>query len=98
MGTALTPDNFAKDPNYKRVAAEEFNSLTPPNQLKWGWLEPNKGHLDYAPSELLMEFAKEHNMKVRGHTLIWHLSIPKWVEALSNNTEELEKAMVKHIK
>ena len=97
VGAAISPDHFATDSDYKRIAAEELNCVTPPNQLKWGWVETSKGHTNYDLPELLMKFAKEHNMKVRGHTLIWHQSTPKWVEALSNNTVELEKAMVKHI-
>ena len=80
--------------DYKK-AAEEYNCVTPEWQFKWGPIESDRGHPDYNPADVFMQYAKDHNMKVRAHTLIWDESLPDWVANLT--TVELEKEMVKYI-
>jgi endo-1,4-beta-xylanase len=50
----------------------------PENELKWAIAEPQPGQFNFAPADSLLAFASEHNMKFRGHTLVWHKQIPKW--------------------
>ena len=97
IGSAISPDHFAKDTQYKTVAAQEFNCATAEWQMKWQPIEDQRGHPIYTAADQFMQFAKQSNMKVRAHALLWHLALPKWVEALANNKDELHKVMVKHI-
>jgi endo-1,4-beta-xylanase len=43
-------------------------------------------------------FAEKHGMKVRGHTLVWHLALPKWVDETKLSHEELTAALRDHIR
>lgn len=98
IGTAISPTHFVTDPDYMRVAAAEFNSVTAQREMKWIPIGHDPNNPDYELAEELIKFATEHNQKVRGHTLIWHSSTPPWVEALENNPVELERVLVQHIK
>ena len=98
MGSAIKPDLFATEPEYKTVAAQEFNSVTSELKMKWDPIEVNRSHPNYDSAEIIMKFAKDNGMKVRGHVLLWHQAVPKWVEALANDSVKLHKVMVKHIK
>lgn len=79
----------------------QFNSLTAEYQMKWGNIETSKGTYNWTNSDNLVNFAKQNDMKVRGHALVWYKSIPSWV-VTSNKTETLNtmrtyiKAAVKH--
>ncbi|KAL1491533.1 hypothetical protein ABEB36_012117 [Hypothenemus hampei] len=94
IGSALAPSHFT-DAQYSTIAAEEFNSLTPENEMKWANVEPSKGKYNYGPAEKLVEFAQQYDMIVRGHTLIWHQEVPDWVSVLSG--DDLHEVMIDHI-
>jgi endo-1,4-beta-xylanase len=34
--------------------------------------------LNFVPADSIVAFAKTHNIKVRGHTLLWHVVTPSW--------------------
>jgi endo-1,4-beta-xylanase len=95
IGTALTPSHFS-DSEYKTVAGAEFNCLTPENEMKWDAVEGSKGNHNFGPGDQLVQFAQQHGMKVRGHTLVWHAQVPGWVQNLQK--QELHTTMITHIK
>ena len=64
--------------------------------MKWDGIENTRGHYTYEGADQLVQFAQQHGMKVRGHTLIWHNALPKWVKELNKTT--LEQVMYAHIK
>jgi endo-1,4-beta-xylanase len=61
------------------LLAQHFNSLTAENEMKFESIEPTEGAFDYRAGDQLVAFAREHGMKMRGHTLVWHRQTPDWV-------------------
>ncbi|MFT4092439.1 MAG: endo-1,4-beta-xylanase [Niabella sp.] len=63
------------------LIGHEFNSLTPDNAMKWRYIHPEKNTYSWAKTDALVAFAQQHNMKVRGHVLVWHHPDvnPTWV-------------------
>jgi len=57
----------------------EFNLMEPGNQLKWFMTEPRQNAFDFGPGDSLVDFAVAHNMKVRGHNLLWGMGNPEWL-------------------
>nr|AMD09876.1 endo-1,4-beta-endoxylanase [Mesosa myops] len=94
IGTALSPSHFS-DAQYQSIAAAEFNSLTPENEMKWDAVEPSQGNYNYGQADQLVQFAQQNGMKIRGHTLVWHSQVPGWVNGLSGDT--LHQVMIDHI-
>jgi endo-1,4-beta-xylanase len=86
---------FFEHPFYGRLAAHEFDSLTPENEMKWYAVEPQPGQFDFSGADRLVSFAKEHGMRVRGHTLVWHNQLAPWVKRLSG--DDLARAMLNHV-
>jgi endo-1,4-beta-xylanase len=72
---------------HSELLARHFNSITPENAMKWAMIEPAEGHFNFAPADALVDFAKSHHMRVRGHTLCWHKQVPAWVFQDSNGKE-----------
>ena len=95
VGTALAPEHLS-DQQYKTIAAQQFNCLTPENQMKWDAIEGNRGQKNYGPADQLVQYAQTSGMKVRGHTLVWHSQVPGWVNGLAKG--ELENVMKAHIR
>jgi endo-1,4-beta-xylanase len=56
-----------------------FNSLTAENEMKFERLHPEEERYTFEEADRLVAFAKEHDMGVRGHTLVWHNQTPDWM-------------------
>ncbi|GAA2190520.1 endo-1,4-beta-xylanase [Micromonospora lupini] len=103
IGTAVnaTALNDAGDPQYRRLAASEFSSVTAENAMKWESLEPTRGTYDWTAADQLVEFATRNRQAVRGHVLVWHSQLPAWltngVADGSISKQELRELLRKHI-
>jgi endo-1,4-beta-xylanase len=75
----------------------EHNYATAENEMKWDSLEPNKGAFNYANADQFVNFAEQNGMKIKGHTLVWHLQLPNWVTSM-NDPDDVRAAMTNHIK
>jgi endo-1,4-beta-xylanase len=99
VGTAVAPDRL-DDPAYARLVAEEFSSLTPENHMKWPLVHPEPGVWVFEPADRLVAFAEEHDLAVRGHTLVWGQDVgngvPDWVAAI-DDPDELQAVVDDHI-
>ncbi len=62
-----------------KIAAREFSSVTAENAMKCGSLSRGRNDYNFKPADEMVAFAEKHKMKVRGHTLIWHQSVPGWI-------------------
>lgn len=94
VGVALATWHFS-EPHYQEVAAAQFNSLTPENEMKWESVEPQPGQFSFRAGDALVSFAEQHQMRVRGHTLVWHNQVASWVKRLSG--DQLHSAMINHV-
>ena len=61
----------AEDPDYAAAIVRHFNALTPNAELKWQATQPRRDVWNFAGADRLVDFAEEHGLAVRGHTLVW---------------------------
>jgi endo-1,4-beta-xylanase len=97
IGSAVNTSLLASDAAYGAVLAREFSSVTAENVMKWALVEPQRGVFDYAPADGLVEFARQHDQVVRGHTLVWHHQVPAWLTESSFSSAELADILHAHI-
>jgi GH35 family endo-1,4-beta-xylanase len=85
MGTAVKAEllDSATEPQYTTVLTTHFDLLVAEYQMKWGTTQATRGQFNFAPGDQIVAFASRHGMMVKGHTLIWHQSLPAWVTALA---------------
>jgi endo-1,4-beta-xylanase len=84
VGAAITGAEIVTE--HGDLLAKHFNSVTPGNALKWDATEPSENTFTYTQADPLIAYAKAHNMKVRGHTLVWHNQTPSWVFTRADGT------------
>jgi endo-1,4-beta-xylanase len=63
--------------------------------MKWDTTEPSNGNYNFGPGDQVVSFAQSHNMRVRGHNLVWHSQLPGWVSSLPQN--QVQGVMESHI-
>ena len=98
VGTAVgSVFHQRNDLMYHEVLKKEFNMVVAENEMKFDTIRPSKDQYNFNPGDRLVEFAEEHGMAVRGHTLIWHNQTPGWLENGNWTREELLDIMRDHI-
>ena len=79
LGTAVRLDTLKRDQRYRDLLVSEFDSLTPENELKMAFLQPQRGVFDFRAADELVAFSKRHHKAIRGHALVWGLQLPVWL-------------------
>ena len=84
----------------RTTLSSEFNLLEPGNPLKWWMIEPRQDVFDFGPGDLLVDFAITHQMKVRGHNLLWGMANPDWLVKImrAKSGQQLEGILIHHIR
>src|SRR3954469_1128965 len=95
IGAAGTNPSFLDDPDFARVLGHQFNSLSPENELKWSFNEPQQGVFDFTKLDRLVAYAQEHHMTVKGHGLISGCCNPAWLQQIQDPAA-LRAAMTVH--
>ena len=69
------------------LVKEQFNQISPENDLKWQLIHPREGTegYDFGPADAFVNFGLSNKMYVVGHTLVWHSQTPNWVFAGTNS-------------
>ncbi len=76
FGTALGARGFW-DPLYLDLVAAQCGIVVPENELKMTVVQRQPGEFRFEPAEKILGFAESHDLRTRGHTLLWHH--PKWL-------------------
>ncbi|MFI2713937.1 endo-1,4-beta-xylanase [Micromonospora sp. NPDC018662] len=94
FGAAMGGDRLT-DSGFLTIANREFDMMTAVNEMKPDATEPNPGQFDFRAGDAIYNWATQHGMRVRGHTLAWHAQQPRFWGSLSGSA--LRTAMIDHI-
>ncbi|MDT0643553.1 endo-1,4-beta-xylanase [Zunongwangia sp. F363] len=99
IGVAVAPRSL--EGQSKELILEQFNSMTPENVMKMGEIHPEQNRYYWEAADKIAEFAREHDMKMRGHALVWHQQTGDWIFKAEDggqvSKEELLQRMKTHI-
>jgi endo-1,4-beta-xylanase len=96
VGTAVNRSMVTGGAGFRRSAEqngkdiillkEQFNQISPENDLKWQLVHPREGSdgYDFTPADAFVSFGLSNKMYLVGHTLVWHSQTPNWVFAGTN--------------
>jgi endo-1,4-beta-xylanase len=72
-----------------------FNQITPGNAGKWGSVEAIRDQMNFAELDTAYQFAKQHGLPFKLHTLIWGQQQPTWLSSLTPEQQlaEIEQWM-----
>ncbi len=85
------------DPGYEQTLRREFNMITPENEAKFCWIQPEQGKFDFTGFDRIVAYAEANNMLVHGHTLVWHQCLPDWVTKGNFSRDEAIQLLHDHI-
>jgi endo-1,4-beta-xylanase len=79
IGAAVAMSPFRNEPQYVDTLRREFNIIVAENAFKMDAVRPSSTTFNFTDTDALVSFAQANNMRVRGHTLVWHSQLPGWL-------------------
>lgn len=95
IGVATNSFNVT-NANYAAAVKAQFNTLVCENEMKFQSTEPSRGNFSYNGANTVANFAATNNMKLRGHTFVWH-SQSGWASSFNGSRAEMQSIMQTHI-
>ncbi|MCX7655172.1 MAG: endo-1,4-beta-xylanase [Treponemataceae bacterium] len=89
FGVAIRPGDLL-DPKDSKLLKDNFNILVAENIMKLQYLRPTATFWNWSDVDLLVRFAEENGMKLRGHTFVWHNQNPPFITNLSDKEAALK--------
>ncbi|MBR6129096.1 MAG: endo-1,4-beta-xylanase, partial [Bacteroidaceae bacterium] len=96
IGVAVNQRNVT-NPEQQALIKREFNSMTAENDMKPEPTEPQEGQFNWENADRIANFARQNGIKLRGHCLMWHSQIGRWMLADNPTKEVFYERMRKHI-
>eukprot|EP01135_Chromosphaera_perkinsii_P010141 Nk52_evm7s2039 gene=Nk52_evmTU7s2039 len=78
VGCAIS-SHLLKYHTYRTLVAENFNTVVSEYEMKWKEIHPGRNKYNFEGPDKIIEFAEKNHIRVRGHTLLWHLCNPRWL-------------------
>jgi endo-1,4-beta-xylanase len=97
VGTAVNARALRSDGAYRETLAREYNLLTPENEMKFGSIVQQKDVYNFEPAQEIVDFAKANDMRVRGHTLVWHNQNPAFLKPENYSRSQALDLLERHI-
>ena len=102
IGAAINSDQInGTDSLAVKIVEKHFSSIVAENCMKMENIQPQNGVFDFTEPDAFVAFGEKNNMKIIGHTLIWHSQTPPWafVDEKGNEVSryELIERMRNHI-
>ena len=101
FGTAIRHPLLLNNKEYAQSLIKECSILVSEWGFKWNVypkpLRPTPESFDFTAADLMFNFARSNDMEVRGHTLVWYMSLPDWFESTVNQ-QNAKDFLEKHIK
>ena len=96
IGVAVNQRNVTNT-SQSALVKQEFNSMTAENDMKPEPTEPREGEFNWESADRIANFARQNGIKLRGHCLMWHSQIGKWMYEDNPTKEVFFKRMRNHI-
>jgi endo-1,4-beta-xylanase len=96
IGTAVRPSQLS-EAAYASTLAREFNMVEAEDAMKWWVLRPDRATYDFRQGDEVVRFAQAHQMKVRGHCLVWGHYNPDWLTQGHFTSRQLSQLLRQHI-
>ncbi|MFA6113312.1 MAG: endo-1,4-beta-xylanase [Sphingomonas sp.] len=70
-----------EDPQYRAIVEAQCGVIVPQNELKWRYMRPGPDSFDFSKCDQIFDWAEQHRLQIRGHTLLWHRTdqFPAWL-------------------
>jgi len=84
LGNITSPNQL--DDQTTEMFKHHYNVVTAENHMKPNTISNAKGVYNFTNADSIIAWAEQNDLKVHGHTLVWHSQSPNWLYRNTNNT------------
>ena len=95
-GAAARSDMLVSDLSYRDAMIANCQLIVPESELKWLELRPTRDEYRFEKADMLIDFARQNGLEMRGHTLAWYGALPARTNEISSRAEA-ERELTDHI-
>src|ERR1700716_2085010 len=96
-GSAVRAGALESDSSYREAIIANCQMVVAEGEMKWADIRPTRGEYRFEKADAIIDFARQKNLVVRGHTLAWYGGLPAWTNEIGSRAEA-ERELVDHIK
>ncbi|MDT0676332.1 endo-1,4-beta-xylanase [Autumnicola musiva] len=96
IGVAVAPRSL--EGQSKELILEQFNSMTPENVMKMGEIHPEQNRYYWEAADKIANFARENDIKMRGHALVWHQQTGDWIFKAEDGGQVSKEVLLRRMK
>jgi len=97
IGVAISSSSYFDTTNTYNKLLRHFNGFVYENSMKMDAMQPVEGDFRFDNAKKMIDYAKNNNAIVRGHTLLWHSQYPKWFFTDSNGNDVSKEVLLQRI-
>jgi len=99
VGNIISPRDLDNNGSLRfELLKKHFNILTAENAMKPMFLQREKGVFTFETADRLVNAVLEADMKMHGHTLVWHQQSPEWINKEGIRRADAVTNLVTHVK
>ena len=83
IGNIMEP-GVINDSSTVEMFLHHYNSVTAENSMKPVHVSPRRGEWNLSGPDMLVDWAHENNIRIHGHTLVWHSQSAPWLTGNDN--------------
>ncbi len=99
VGAAINTRIFK--PGYEKELAmvkNQYNTFVLDLESKPSFIHPEENRYNFEPVDKFIEFGEQMGARLRGHTLVWHQSVPDWFFEDENGNEVSADILIERMK
>ena len=93
----VSGSQVSTDVPFGRTVGTDYHIAGTENALKFSSLHPGSNTYSFSSADSILDHATAYGQLARGHTLLWHGSVPNWVLSNSWTTAQLQEIAYSHI-
>jgi endo-1,4-beta-xylanase len=97
--TESTNFNILTNAAEKALVEKHFGEMTAGNIMKMSYLQPSQGNFTFTDADAFVDYAKEKNINIHGHALLWHseYQVPGFMKNWNGSTADFITAVENHV-
>ncbi len=97
IGAAVKMKDLQNEVNFKNAVVKHYSQITAEYEMKMANIWTSSTVYNWTAADYLVNFAKENNLEVHGHTLIWYDSFPEWFKTAKYDSIAFESKVKVYI-
>lgn len=97
VGMAVKASQLTSGSAYDIILKNEFSSISAEYEMKMDQISTASGVYNWTVADKIVAYGNANAINVHGHALVWHNSVPKWLQDFAGTDAEFAAEVKKYI-